>query len=76
MADCLDLFFISSACRVFRPVFDVRHERQVRVTIYLNGNRKNMDDFDRFKLAASQIVGKRLTWNELTGKESTPTSVN
>jgi hypothetical protein len=28
-----------------------------------------MDDFDRFKLACSQIVGKRLTWNQLTGKE-------
>ena len=27
-----------------------------------------MTDFDRFKLAASQIVGKRLTWNEATGK--------
>src|SRR6202030_329790 len=31
-------------------------------------NRKDMDDFDRFKLAASQMVGKRLTWNEATGK--------
>ncbi|HEX8892194.1 MAG TPA: hypothetical protein VF783_02665 [Terriglobales bacterium] len=27
-----------------------------------------LDDFDRFKLAAAQIVGKRLDWNELTGK--------
>lgn len=34
---------------------------------YRFNNRKEMDDFDRFKLAASQIVGKRLTWNELTG---------
>lgn len=25
--------------------------------------RKDMDDFDRFKLAASQMVGKRLTWD-------------
>src|SRR5258708_5576071 len=32
-------------------------------------NRKAMNDFDRFKLAMSQIVGKRLTWNELTGKQ-------
>jgi transposase-like protein len=32
-------------------------------------NRKEMDDFDRFKLAMSQIVGKRLTWNQLTGKQ-------
>jgi hypothetical protein len=28
-----------------------------------------MDDFDRFKLAASQMVGKRLTWNEAPGKD-------
>src|SRR5664280_1767471 len=28
-----------------------------------------MNDFDRFKLAMSQIVGKRLTWNQLTGKQ-------
>src|SRR5271166_3698113 len=27
-----------------------------------------MNDFDRFRLAMSQIVGKRLTWNQLTGK--------
>ena len=27
-----------------------------------------MNDFDRFKMAMSQIVGKRLTWNQLTGK--------
>jgi hypothetical protein len=29
-------------------------------------NRKEMDDFDRFRLAMSQIVGKRLTWDQLT----------
>lgn len=33
-------------------------------------NRKEMDDFDRFRLACSQVVGKRLTWDSLTGKES------
>ena len=32
-------------------------------------NRKEMDDYDRFKLACSQVVGKRLTWDHLTGKE-------
>jgi transposase-like protein len=32
-------------------------------------NRRDMTDFDRFKLAASQIVGKRLTWNQVTGKD-------
>ena len=37
---------------------------------YRYNNRKEMDDFDRFKLACSQIVGKRLTWNQLTGKQT------
>jgi transposase-like protein len=31
-------------------------------------NRKNMSDADRFNLAVSQIVGKRLTYAEVTGK--------
>jgi transposase-like protein len=31
-------------------------------------NRKDMDNADRFKLALSQIVGKRLTFAEVTGK--------
>lgn len=35
-------------------------------------NRKEMDDFDRFRLAMSQIVGKRLTWDRLTGKLPEP----
>jgi len=26
-----------------------------------------MSDFERFKMAASQVVGKRLTWDRLTG---------
>ena len=39
---------------------------------YRYNNRKDMDDFDRFKLAASQIVGKRLTWNEVTGRNVDP----
>jgi transposase-like protein len=33
-------------------------------------NRKDMTDSDRFDLAIRQVVGKRLTWKELTGKES------
>jgi hypothetical protein len=32
-------------------------------------NRKDMTDGDRFDLAVRQIVGKRLTYAELTGKE-------
>jgi transposase-like protein len=39
-------------------------------------NRKNMKDFDRFRLAASQIVGKRLTWNQVTGKHADWPSTN
>lgn len=31
-------------------------------------NRRDMDDGDRFDLAVRQIVGKRLTWAEVTGK--------
>jgi hypothetical protein len=31
-------------------------------------NRKDMNDSDRFDLAARQIVGRRLTWAEVTGK--------
>jgi transposase-like protein len=31
-------------------------------------NRKNMNDADRFSLVVSQIVGKRITFAELTGK--------
>jgi transposase-like protein len=34
---------------------------------YRYNNRKDMGDFDRFKLAASQIVGKRLTWKQAIG---------
>ena len=36
-----------------------------------------LKDFDRFKLAMTQIVGKRLTWDRLTGKETElPTCLN
>ena len=33
---------------------------------YRFNNRKNANDFDRFRMAASQIVGKRLTWKQVT----------
>ena len=33
-------------------------------------NRKNMNDGQRFELAMSQIGGKRLTYSELTGKDT------
>ena len=37
-----------------------------------NNRDKELTDFDRFKMAASQIVGKRLTWDEVTGKNYEP----
>jgi transposase-like protein len=43
---------------------------------YRFNNRKDMGDFDRFKQAASQIVGKRLTWNEVTGRSGSDPSIN
>jgi len=40
-------------------------------------NRKDLDDAGRFNLAVSQIVGKRLTFAELTGKVGDgPTSIH
>jgi transposase-like protein len=44
--------------------------RYVDEQAFRYNNRKEMDDFDRFRLAMSHIVGKRLTWNRLTGKET------
>ena len=39
-------------------------------------NRKDANDFDRFKLALSQVIGKRLTYAELSGQEHTPESIH
>jgi transposase-like protein len=35
-------------------------------------HRADMNDADRFSLAVSQITGKRVTWNQVTGKEGEP----
>ena len=35
-------------------------------------NREEMNDYDRFRLALSQITGKRLTYEHLTGKDREP----
>ena len=32
-------------------------------------NERRVSDFERFKMAASQIVDKRLTWKQATGAE-------
>jgi transposase-like protein len=42
--------------------------RYVDEQAFRYNNRKKMEDFDRFALATQQIVGKRLTYAELTGK--------
>jgi transposase-like protein len=39
-------------------------------------NNRKMNDGQRFDIAVRQIVGKRLTWNQVTGKESDSTPVN
>ncbi len=39
-------------------------------------NRKDMTDSERFDLAVRQIVGKRLTWAEVTGKVAEIPAVN
>src|SRR5437879_2633242 len=35
-------------------------------------NRKDLDDSGRFALGMSQVFGKRLTYNQLTGKDESP----
>jgi transposase-like protein len=43
---------------------------------YRFNNRKDLDDFGRFRLAASQVMDKRLTWNEVTGRNGSEPSIN
>jgi len=38
--------------------------------VFRYNNRKGMNDGQRFDLAVRQIIGKRLTWDQLTGKQS------
>jgi transposase-like protein len=40
-------------------------------------NERKVTDFDRFRMAATQVVDKRLTWKQATGAEHNPsTSIN
>lgn len=39
-------------------------------------NNRRMTDGERFNIAVRHIVGKRLTWNQLTGKEESSSSPN
>jgi hypothetical protein len=44
--------------------------------VFRYNHRKELDDFGRFKLAMSKIVGKRLTWDRLTSKMEEGPSLN
>ena len=39
-------------------------------------NRKEMDDADRFRSVMGSVAGRRLTWDELTGKTNSPEIIN
>ena len=43
-------------------------QRYVHEQVFRFNNRKDMNDGGRFKAVASQVVGKRITYAELTGK--------
>ncbi len=49
-------------------------ERYVDEQVFRFNNRKDMNDADRFELAVSQMVGRRLTFAELTGKAGETTN--
>ncbi len=44
--------------------------------VFRFNNRKDMNDSDRFDLAVRQIVGKRLTWAEVTGRVLEKQAIN
>jgi hypothetical protein len=56
------------------PILDVQSVEPFHLFRYLDerafryNNRKGFTDKDRFDMAVRQIVGKRLTWNQSTGK--------
>jgi hypothetical protein len=50
--------------------------RYVDEQAFRYNNRRDMTDSDRFDLAVRQIVGKRLTWAEVTGKVGEKPSLN
>jgi hypothetical protein len=51
-------------------------ERYVDEQVFRFNHRKTLNDGQRFDIAVRQIVGKRLTWDQLTGKEISPTIPN
>jgi transposase-like protein len=50
--------------------------RYVDEQAFRYNNRRDMTDSDRFDLAVRQIVGKRLTWAEVTGKVGEKQNLN
>ncbi|HEX4133329.1 MAG TPA: IS1595 family transposase [Bryobacteraceae bacterium] len=50
-------------------LFRYLDEQAYRYNNRKDENENPLKDFDRFRTAMQQIVGKRLTWNQLTGKE-------
>jgi ISXO2-like transposase domain len=51
-------------------LFRYLDEQAYRYNSRKHDNGEIMTDYERSRLACSQIVGKRLTWNTLTGKQS------
>lgn len=45
-------------------------DRYVDEQVFRFNNRKDLNDAQRFALAMSQVVGRRLTYSELTGKDT------
>jgi transposase-like protein len=45
-------------------------DRYVDEQVFRFNNRKGLNDAQRFALAMSQVVGKRITYSELTGKDT------
>jgi hypothetical protein len=50
-------------------LFRYLHEQAYRYHNRKDDNGNKLTDGDRFAMAVRQIVGKRLTWDRLTGKE-------
>jgi hypothetical protein len=46
----------------------VHLDRYVDEQVFRYNTRRTLNDAGRFKKALSQVAGKRLTWNVLTGK--------
>ena len=63
---------ISGTC-TFSTAEPFHLHRYLDEQMFRFNNRKELDDAGRFEMVVSQIVGKRLTFAELTGKSGRPT---